>query len=110
MLAGAGLGDDAAPAHAASQQRLTEAVVDLVRAGMQQVLALEVDLGAAEVRAEPPGVKERSGATGVLAVQVGQLGDKPLVVPDFEIGGFQAVERRNQDLGRVATPEVSKMA
>ena len=95
VLAGAGLGDDAALAHAPSQQRLPEAVVDLVRARVQQVLALEVDLGAAEVGAEPPGMKQRRGAAGVVEVQVGQLGDEPLVVPDFEISAFQAVERRD---------------
>ena len=43
MLARAGLGDDALLAHAARQQRLAEAVVDLVRAGVQQVFALEID-------------------------------------------------------------------
>ena len=35
---------------------------------------------------------------------------KPSSSPDFEISGFQAVERRDQDLGRVATPEIAEMA
>ena len=48
VLAGAGLGDDAPLAHAPRQQRLAQAVVDLVRAGVQQVLALEVDARAAQ--------------------------------------------------------------
>ena len=51
VLAGAGLGDDARLAHALGQQDLAEAVVDLVRAGVVQLLALEVDLGAAEMLA-----------------------------------------------------------
>ena len=50
VLAGAGLGDDARLAHALGEQDLAEAVVDLVRAGVVQVLALEIDLGAAEMR------------------------------------------------------------
>ena len=81
VLAGAGLGDDAALAHAAGQQRLPEAVIDLVRTRVQQVLALEVDLGTAEVGAEPPGMKQRRGAACIVGVQVGQLGDETLVVP-----------------------------
>ena len=43
VLAGAGLGDDPRLAHALGEQRLPERVVDLVRAGVVEVLALEVD-------------------------------------------------------------------
>ena len=55
VLAGAGLGDDAALAHAPRQQDLAEHVVDLVRAGVVELLALEVDLGAAEMAGQPLG-------------------------------------------------------
>ena len=48
VLAGARLGDDARLAHAPGEQDLAEHVVDLVRAGVVQLLALEVDLRAAE--------------------------------------------------------------
>ncbi len=41
VLAGAGLGDDAAAAHPFRQQRLPQRVVDLVRARVREVLALE---------------------------------------------------------------------
>jgi hypothetical protein len=41
VLAGARLGDDARLAHAPRQQHLADAVVDLVRAGVAEVLALE---------------------------------------------------------------------
>ena len=43
VLPGAGFGDDAALAHPARQQRLPEGVVDLVGAGVVEILALEVD-------------------------------------------------------------------
>ena len=46
MHAGAGLGDDALLAHAPRQQNLAEHVVHLVRAGVVEVLAFEIDLGA----------------------------------------------------------------
>ena len=48
VLARAGLGDDPGLAHAPGQQDLAEHVVDLVRAGVVQLVALEVDLRAAE--------------------------------------------------------------
>ena len=41
VLAGAGLGDQPALAHALGQQRLADDVVELVRPGVGQVLALE---------------------------------------------------------------------
>ena len=51
VLAGAGLGDDLLLAHVLGQQALAHAVVELVRAGVVQVLALQVDLRAAVARA-----------------------------------------------------------
>ena len=47
VLPGAGLGDDPPLAHAHGEQRLAERVVDLVRAGVREVLALEEDARAA---------------------------------------------------------------
>ena len=58
VLAGARLGDDPPLTHALGQQRLTERVVDLVRARVVEVLALEVD-GPADALREPPGAIQR---------------------------------------------------
>ena len=49
MLPCAGLGDDAMLAHALDQQRLSQAVVDLVGAGVEQIFALEIDFRAAQL-------------------------------------------------------------
>jgi hypothetical protein len=49
MLPGAGLRNDALFPHASGQKHLAQAVVDLVRAGMQQVFALQPDAGAAQL-------------------------------------------------------------
>ena len=49
VLARAGLGDDAPLAQAPREQRLADGVVDLVRAGVREVLALQLDAGAADV-------------------------------------------------------------
>ena len=57
VLAGAGLGDDAGLAEPSRQQRLSECVVDLVRTGVGEVFALEVE---AESR---DGDRRRAAAT-----------------------------------------------
>ena len=49
--AGAGLGDDARLAHAQRQHDLAEHIIDLVRAGVIELLALEIDLCAAAMLA-----------------------------------------------------------
>ena len=49
MLPRAGFGDDAALAHSPSEQNLTQRVVNLMCAGMQQILAFQVNLRAAEM-------------------------------------------------------------
>ena len=67
VLAGAGLGDDAPLAEAPGEQRLPERVVDLVRAGVGEVLALEPDLRAADVLGQPLGEVERRRAAAVVA-------------------------------------------
>ena len=74
MLACAGFGDDALLAHAASEQDLPDHVVDLVRAGVVQLLALEVDFCAAEVFGQPLGEIERARAPDIMLEQVVELG------------------------------------
>ena len=56
VLACARFGDDAAFAHAQRQKALADGVVELVRARVVEVLALEPDLSAAALIAEPAGV------------------------------------------------------
>src|SRR5258708_19712476 len=59
MLAGAGLGDNALFADAPRHNDLAEHVVDLVRAGMVELLALEIDFRAAEMPGEALGEIQR---------------------------------------------------
>src|SRR5439155_11463724 len=73
VLPRAGLGDDPLLAHAQGQQRLADRVVELVRAGVAQVLALEVDVRAAEVLAQPRRGVERSRPADERAAMSGQL-------------------------------------
>ena len=70
VLAGAGLGDDPRLAEPPGEHDLAERVVDLVRARVVQILALEID---ALRRREPLGARERSGAADVLAAEAVEL-------------------------------------
>ena len=74
VLAGAGLGDDAPLAHALGQQALADGVVDLVRAGMRQVLALEPHRTRADALGEVAGLVERRRPADVGPQQPLQLG------------------------------------
>ena len=70
VLAGAGLGDDPRLLHRLREQRLAERVVDLVRAGVEQVLALEEDPRAAELAGQPLGEGERRRTADVVPQQL----------------------------------------
>ena len=70
MLTGAGLSNEAGLAHFFGEQRLTEGIVDFVRAGVVEVLALEVDLGATEVAGHVLS-KVKSGWTAHIIVEQG---------------------------------------
>ena len=102
VLAGAGFRDDAFLAHAHSKERLAEAVVDFVRAGVEQVFALEIDVCAAEGFCEARGEVERGGAAGVVAQQRVELQVEIGVSLGLGIGVLQLVERGDEGLGNVA--------
>ena len=76
MLACASLGNDASLAHALGEQRLTEHVVDLVRAGVIEILTLQVHRGPAALGAETASEGQRIRATGVVVLKAGELGTK----------------------------------
>ncbi len=110
MLARAGLRDDALLAHAPGEQSLPQAVVDLVRAGVQQIFALDIDLRAAVFFAQPLGVIERRGASGVVGEQIFQFRLKRGIEPGFEIRLLELLERRHQNFGDVAAAVGSEVA
>ncbi len=71
VLASPGLGDHAGLVHPLRQHHLADGVVDLVRTGVVQILALQVDLGASGVFRQPLGVKQgRRAADVVLQITV----------------------------------------
>ena len=109
MLTGTGLGDDPLGSEALCQQCLADCVVDLMSAGMRQVLALQPDLRAPPLR-QSRAVGERRG-TADPALEL-------LFVFSLEIRGmqmltdavFQTLQRRNEGLGHKPTAEGAETA
>src|SRR5512139_3237407 len=93
-----GLGDHAALSHPTGEQGLADRVVDLVGAGVDEVLALQVDPAAEPLR-EPLGQIERGGAADEVPQQRGELGLKALVITGLGPGCAELVESRDQGLG-----------
>ncbi len=73
-----------------------------MRAGVQQIFALDVDLRAAVRFAEALGVIERRGTAGVIGQQILQLGLKRGIEARFQIRLLQFFERRHQNFRDVA--------
>ena len=104
VLPGAGLGDDALRAEAPGEQCLTDGVVDLVGAGMRQVLTLQPDLRP-PARREPLGERE-CRRTADPAVEL--PAELALEFPRVQVlahAARQALERRDESLGHIASAE-----
>ena len=74
VLARAGFRDDPGLAHAHREQDLADAIVDLVRAGVVELVALEPHLRAAgRFLGQPGGEIERAGAADIVFQQIVEL-------------------------------------
>ena len=102
VLARAGLGEDLALAHALREQTLRDRVVDLVRAGVREILAFDVDLRAAEALASGARRSTAPSAARRSAQQMVELEPERLVVAGLVERGRQLVERHHQRLRHVA--------
>lgn len=110
VLAGSGLGDDAGLAHALGEQRLAQHVVDLVRAGVVEVLALEEDPGAPGVLGEPRHLGEGAGPAGVVDHQVVELGREGRVVLGLLVLDGDLVHGGDERLRDELAAEVAEVA
>ena len=86
------------------------AVVDLVRAGVEQVFALEINLRAAEFPRQAFGEIKRRRATAEFAEVIIQLALKLRVLLRAEIFRLQLLQRMHQRLGHVTSAVRTKMA
>ena len=110
VLAGAGLGDDARLAHALGEQDLAQAVVDLVAAGVVELVALEVDLGAAEMLGQALGEIERARPAGVVGVERVELALEGGIGLGVLVGLPELEDQRHQRLGDEAPAEQAEEA
>ena len=105
MLAGAGLGDDALLAHALGEQDLAHAVVDLVRAGVVELVALQVDLRAAEMLGQARREIERAGPADVVLAVILHLVRELRIGLGGLVGLLHLQDQRHQGLGDEAAAE-----
>ena len=87
MLASARLGDEPRFAQPARKQALAKDVVDLVRAGVGQVLAFQVDAHVGVDRGRQPlGAVQRRRPSGKAGLELAQLGPEGRVVANLVVG------------------------
>jgi len=116
VLARARLGDDALLAHATREQDLPQHVVDLVRASVVELLALEIDLGAlarvlgTQVFRQPLGVVERARPANIVRQIAVHLGLEGRVVLGLRVGLLDLEDDGHERLGDEPSAELSEMA
>ena len=110
MLAGAGFGDDPPLPHAHGEEPLTERVVDLVGAGVAEILTLEIDLRAAGIFGEPLGKEEGRWPPHEGGEEVVEFGGEGGIGPRLVIGRLQLIERRGERFGHIAAAKGAKPA
>src|SRR5665811_2134067 len=103
VLTCAGLGDDARLAHLFGQQGLAERIVDLVRAGVVEVLTLEQDAGAPGMLSELRDLGDDARTTGVGAVQPLELTLESRVDVRLEACLIKLLKSRHEGLRNVTT-------
>ena len=110
VLPGARLGDDPPLAHPQREQDLAERIVDLVRPGVVEVLAFQVDPGPAALFRQPAGEVQRRRPADIVLVQVvefgleGRIGCRPGVLDR------QFIQGASQGFGNIASAERAKAA
>src|SRR5690606_29620455 len=110
VLPGPGLGDDPLLAQPLGQQSLAQHVVDLVRPGVVEVLALEDHPDPTAVLGEPRYLGDDAGTTGVRPVQTRQLLGERRVRLGLLVGRGELVQRLDQRLGDEPAAEVTEVA
>ena len=110
VLPGPGLGNHLLLAHETGQQCFAQAVVDLVRTRMVEVLALEVDLRATQLLRQPPCMEDRARTAHVVGLQCRQLFLEVRPLPDCLVGGVDVVHRLLQYRWHQLPPIGAKIA
>lgn len=110
VLAGARLGNDAGLAHAPGEHGLADHVVDLVRARVVEVFALEVDLRAAHLARHACRVVDGRGAADEMGQLGLEFGNEFRVVLVLGVGVAQLGQSVCQGFAGKAAAEAAKVA
>jgi hypothetical protein len=105
VLAGAGLGHDPPLSEPLREHGLAERVVELVGAGVEEVLTLEVEPLSGS---EPLCARQGRGPSPVLRAQPMQFLTEGWVGECFLPAPLELIERRNEGLGNEAASELSE--
>ena len=108
VLTGTGLCDQTGLAHFFRQQRLTEHVVDLMCAGVVEILALEIDLRTAEVTGHMLRKVQPRRTACVVVQQLGQLCVEFRIVLIVVVGFLQLDNRVHQRFRHILTAVYAK--
>ena len=109
MLTGSCLGDDAGLAQFLREQGLAQHIVDLVRARVVEILALEEDTHAAQICRETRRLGQQGRATGVVGKQVTQTRLERLVAPQALPRRLNLFEGAHQRLGHKSAAEITEI-
>ena len=110
MLPGTGLGDEPRLPKTPREERLTERVVDLVRTGMEKILALEIDARAAQPSRQVVGEVEPRGPPRIALEPAVQLALEARVALQPRIRALEDEQRGHERLGDIAAPVDAEMA
>src|SRR5882762_5423577 len=102
MLPGASLRNNPLLPHAPRQQRLPQAVINLVRTRVQQIFPLQINLRSAQILRQPLRKCQRRGPTSKLTQQPVQLLLKSPVLLRHRVGHFQFLQGGHQGLRHIA--------
>ena len=109
VLAGAGLGDDPPLAHPLGEQRLAEDVVDLVRAGVGEVLPLQ-EHPDAEALDEPAALGDRRRPAGVGSQEAVEASRNAGIRPRGAERRLELLAGRDERLGHEPAAELAEAA
>ena len=105
VLSRAGFRDHALLAHAHREQSLPERIIDFVRAGVQQIFALQINRAAARLFGQSRSKLQRRRAPGKIAQQCIEFGVKSWIGLRRGVGALEFFQRRHQRLRHVAAAE-----
>ena len=110
VLAGAGLSNDPGFAHPHGKQDLAEAIIDFVRAGMIELITLQINLRATKMLGQAFSKIKRARAANIMGPEIIHLRRKSRVFLCRAIFLLQVQNERHKRFGDIASAKLAKTA